>query len=98
MKFYTKTITAQNTFTNTIDLDPGEGCAISLTGITASTVSLQRRFNPTGDWRDVATYTANTEINYQALPGIEIRLGVKTGDYGGGDTVLIEIKTSGRLV
>lgn len=98
MKFYTTTITAENTFTDAIPLDPREVAAISITGIAGgSVVTLMRRFNPTADWRDVTTYAADAEINYEAGTGIEIRLGIKTGAYGSGSTV-IDVKTSGRVM
>lgn len=96
-KFQTTTIAAENTFTPPVQLDPGVGAAISLSGtLAASTVFLQRRFNPAGDWRDVNWFTAIAEINYQALTGMEIRLGIKTGGYGGADSVVVEIRTGGR--
>lgn len=96
-RFYTKTIAAENTFTDPLQLDPGEGAAISITStLVASTLFLQRRFNPSGTWRDVASYTAIAEIDYNAAAGMEIRLGIKTGGYGGADSVIIDIRTSGR--
>lgn len=98
MKFFSKTIAAENIFTDPINLDPGEQAAISISStLVASTLFLQRRFNPSGDWRDVSSYTAIAELNYVASAGMEIRLGIKTGGYGGADSVVIDVKTSGRM-
>lgn len=87
-KFYTKTISAQNTFGNWFQVDKGQNVAISIVGISSSTVHLQRRFNPTADARDVASYTADAELSYVAECGMEIRLGVKTSNYGSGDIIV----------
>jgi len=92
-QFVTATLVAQNAFTDPVDLDCGDRAAFSISGtLAASTVTIQRRFNPTGDWRDVDTYTAVTEAGFLAECGMQIRLGIKTGNYGGADAVLCEIK------
>lgn len=90
-KFITKTITAQNTFTDIMQIDKGQSVAVSISGISSTTVTLQRRYNAAGDWRDISTYTADAEFDYLAATGMEIRLGVKTGDFGSG-TVIIDMK------
>lgn len=90
-KFATKTVGAQNIFSDAFQIDKGQVAAISLAGtLAASTVWLQRRFNPTGDWRDVSSYTAAAELSYAAECGMEIRAGIKTGGYGGADSVIID--------
>lgn len=90
-KFITKTITAQNTFSDVMQLDKGQLMAMSISGISGDTVTLQRRYNAAGDWRDVATYTADAELGFVAECGMEARMGVKTSNYSAG-TIVIDMK------
>lgn len=95
-KFTTTTLTAENTFTPWMQLDRGQAAAVSMFGgtFTSTTkVTLQRRYNPGGDIRQVSQYTAATEIDYIAPCGMEIRLGIKTGDFTTSDSVTVEMKT-----
>lgn len=85
-------LTAQNTFSNWLQLDKGQMAAISIAGVTNSTVTLQRKFNANGDIRDVESWTAPEELAYTAECAMEIRVGIKTGGYGS-DTVVIDMKT-----
>lgn len=92
-KFITKTIGAENVFTDVLQLDKGQLTAISIAGtLMASTVTLQRRFNAAGDWRDVSSYTAIQELGHVAECGMEVRLGVKASGYGGSDSIVIDMK------
>lgn len=88
------TISAENTFTNTILVTGVDSQRIyqitisSLTG-TGSTVTLQRSFDSdVGPWEDVATYTTDTgPVSYDDALDNQIiwyRIGIKTGDYAGG--------------
>lgn len=92
----TASITAQNTFTNAIEVD-GVGAqrtfTLTITGLsgTGSTTTLQRSLvSDTGPWTDYASYTTNqsTTVN-DALDNqiIWYRIGVKTGDYVAGTIV-----------
>lgn len=87
-------ITAENTFTNTINLD-GTGASqrtftINLAGTWVATVTLQVSLDSaTGPWSDVATktWTANTTETYYDSLDNQIawyRIGVKTGDFTSG--------------
>ena len=55
---------------------------VSIAGVTDSTVTLQRRFSESDDWRTVEEYTADVEKTGLAPTGGYYRVGVKTGDYG----------------
>lgn len=92
MKSFTKNIAAENTFTDAIQLDAGQRAAISISGTFSATVFVQRRMDGT-NWRDIQSFTANTEQSYISDAGEEIRVGVKTGGYSSGTAaVLVAIK------
>lgn len=90
-QFVTKTIAAENTFSDVMQLHKGDMAALSISGINGDTVTVQRKFNQAGDWRDVSNYTANGEFGFVAECNMEIRAGVKTGGYGSG-TIIIDIR------
>jgi hypothetical protein len=83
-------ISAQNTFTGTIEVTGvGEArrFAYSKTGSTTSTVTLQRSIGVTGNWVDVTSFTANVaQTLNDGLDNQSVfyRLGIKTGDYVSG--------------
>ena len=86
----TGAISAQNTFTNNIEVT-GVGeerrFAITLTGTWSATVTLQRSVGVAGNWVDVNTYTSNVTTTYNDSldnQNVFYRLGVKTGDYTSG--------------
>lgn len=81
----TKTISAQNTFTDPVQLIGHFN--VSISGTFSATVTAQRSKDAT-NWVDVDTWTAPSED-----VGIEpeimwYRLGVKTGDYTSGSVVI----------
>lgn len=104
-KLVTKTITVQNTFSDPLPIKNGESAAISIvdTGVaaggastfTGTTVFVQRRFksDQAADWRDVASYTIASELGFFAEANMEIRVGVKTGGLGGGDSITVDLRT-----
>lgn len=79
----TASIAAQDSFT---DWMMARGLFnLSIGGTFVATVTLQRRFQG-GDPADVESFTAPAEEQYaEDEPGVEYRLGVKTGDYTSGD-------------
>lgn len=94
----TATIEAQNTFTGHLHpMDAGRReFNISVSGITDSTVTLQRTFDGGATFGDVEEYTAASgtlngcveKVFESGGEGREAyRIGVKTGDYGS-DTVV----------
>ena len=78
-----KAIAAENTFTDALQIDVGERFTVSVSGTFSATITLQRRFDGT-NWRDVETYTVETEKDGLAAEGQEIRLGIATGDFTSG--------------
>lgn len=76
------TVSAEDQFTDWLNVD-GQLVDIHIENVSSSTVTLQKRFSPTGDIFDEASYTADAH-KVLSMPGIaRYRLGVKTGDYGG---------------
>jgi len=83
------TITAQNTFTEWAELTGITD--ISVSGVSDSTVTVQRTFDAGKTIKDVESFTADFEkILETSEQGALYRVGVKTGNYGT-DTILAEI-------
>ena len=80
-------ITAQNTFTDPMNIGAGGSVSLSISGTFVATVTIQHRLNGE-DWRDVATYTGEVEKIYDAGERADVRVGVKTGDFTSGTAVL----------
>jgi hypothetical protein len=83
----TKDVTAENTFTDALDLQQGRTAAISVSGTFSATVTLQRSID--GNWRDVEDYTTVVEKNYTAGTDEQIRVGVKTSNYTSGTVSIV---------
>lgn len=91
----TSTISAQNTFTNAIEVtNVGEQRRFSITVTpvtgTSTTVTLQRSLDGKATWQDVASYTVDQSTTF--ADGLDnqdafYRLGVKTGNYSSGNIV-----------
>ena len=76
-------ITAQNTFSAPISVHGYFN--VSISGISSSTVYIQRSFNNGTTWKDVKAYTADAEdAGYEPERDIWYRVGVKTGGFGSG--------------
>ena len=80
-------ITAQDTFTEPLDVGPGERVSISIDIGTSTTATLQRKLDGE-NWRDVQSWSANAEETYEGDEQCPIRLGVKSGNYGSGATTV----------
>jgi hypothetical protein len=82
----TKTISAQNTFTDTIHIVGDFNLSIS--GTFVGTVTVQRSTDEVG-WRDVNTFSAPFEgVGYDPVKNY-YRAGIKTGDYTSGSAALL---------
>lgn len=90
-----ETISAQNTFTNPVEiLGP---FTIEISGGTSSTVHIQRRIGDSGSWSDltdangtVLTWTSDAVFNLQEnTRGVQYRGGIKTGNYTDDATITI---------
>jgi hypothetical protein len=80
-------ITAANTFTTPVLIQPGNSFDITISGTFVATVVLQRSKDQT-NWLDVATFTAPVENTGSAGSAWYFRLGVKTGGYTSGTAVV----------
>jgi hypothetical protein len=86
-----KTISAENTFTEWKYFKGGSNVDISISDISDSTVTLQRKFTEYGDVLDVDTFSAATETYFYAASPAYYRIGKKTGDHGSDD---VKVKMS----
>lgn len=80
-----KSITAQNTFTDAVRLEGYFNLSIS--GTWAATVTVQRSID-NATWVDVDTFTANSEEVGFEPELMWYRVGVKTGEFTSGTVVL----------
>lgn len=93
----TKTVGAQNTFTDAFQLDEGEVAGISIVcdGSWSGTIVVQRRFGSMSSWSTVEPvtgtpgFTASAQIDYEASCGQEIRVGCPTGSYAAGSAAIV---------
>jgi len=81
----TKSITAQNTFTDPVQLTGNFNLSIS--GTFSATVTVQRSTD-NSTWHDVDTFTAATEEVGFEPEDVWYRAGVKTGDFTSGSAVV----------
>lgn len=81
----TKTLSAQNTFTDSIYIIGNFNLSIS--GTFSATVTVQRSTDDT-NWRDVDTFVAPAEqVGYDPIKGY-YRAGIKTGGYTSGSATI----------
>ena len=81
----TASLSAQNTFTDSIDLVGHFNLSIS--GTFVATVTVQRSFDNT-NWFDVDTFTSPTETYGFDPSQVYYRAGIKTGAYTSGTAVI----------
>ena len=88
----TADITAQNTFTDSLTINPASSGAttrvsISVSNTFSGTVTFQRRLD-SSNWRDVKNWTTVAEETYITDEKVDIRIGIKTGNYSSGTATL----------
>jgi hypothetical protein len=84
--YVTKTITAQNIFSDAIAIH-GK-FSFSVSGISGDTVWVQRSFDGGTTWKDGKSYTVDTEdVGEEPVRGVFYRFGVKTGGYSAGTII-----------
>ncbi len=91
----TKSITAQNTFSDEITV---QGYfSVSITGIAGGTVvTVQRQTGVDGTtFTDVDTFPSDTETYGYEPEAVQYKIGVKTGDFGSG-TCKVRLGLVGR--
>ena len=84
-------ITAQDTFTEPVNLGPGDSASLTIDIGTSTTATVQRRFDngvTKSSWYDVDSWSADLSATIDADEHQEVRLGVKTGNYGSGTTTV----------
>ena len=91
----TKSITAQNTFSDEITIQGYFN--VSVTGIAGGTVvTVQRQTGVDGTtFTDVDTFSSNTETYGYEPEAVQYKIGVKTGDFGSG-TCKVRLGLIGR--
>lgn len=91
----TKSITAQNTFSDEITIQGYFSCSID--GIAGGTVvTVQRISGVDGtNFKDVDTFSSDTETYGYEPESVQYRIGVKTGDFGSG-TCKVRLGLIGR--
>ena len=77
-----KTITAENTFTDPVNLTGFFN--LSITGTFVGTITVQRSFDNKVTWQDVDTFTKPTEDWGMEPEVCWYRVGVKTGEFTSG--------------
>ena len=83
-------LTAQNTFSDVLAVQAGDTVAVSASGVGSNTVTLQRKIDGS-NWRDVGSFTEDTETGYECDCSQELQIGIKTGDYSSG-TVAVALR------
>jgi len=81
-RLVTKSITAQNTFSDSVEF--AGTFSLSLSGTWEAVVFLQRSFDSGSNWMDVESFEANTEKTCTTGEKCLYRVGVKTGGYTSG--------------
>lgn len=80
-----RTISSQNIFTDSIEVEANESVIIEITGIWDGTVTLQKSLDSGANWLDLYFYTDNISTTITEYSNdILYRLGIKTGDYTSG--------------
>jgi len=86
-KIKDRSITAENQFTDSIEMNGYFN--ISISGTWDGTVTCQRSFDIGDTWHDVNTWTDNTqEYGFEPERGVQYRAGIKTGNYSSGTCVV----------
>jgi len=91
---------AENVYTDAIQIDAGEDIIAQINGTWSGTATLQRSLDVGASWLDYNTFQINTAVSFtEAQDGVFYRLGFKIGDYGGGtaDLALIKMREYGIM-
>jgi len=78
---------SDDVFTKAISLFKNERFTLSASGTFSATLTYQRRFDG-ANWFDAEQYTAPTARDGIAAEPMDIRFGIKTGDYTSGTAII----------
>ncbi len=78
-----ESLSAENTFTEILQIDANDRYAVSVSGTFVATVTIQRRFDGV-NWHNIESYTVETEKDGIAAAGQQIKIGILSGDYTSG--------------
>ena len=81
----TKTISAENTYSDPLSVDPYFDAVLKISGVSGDIVTLQQRYN-SGAWEDRETFTSDISGHLIAVAesSLELRVGIKTSEFGAG--------------
>ena len=87
--YTTKTITADNTFTDTVFFDGDFNFSVSGTFNNNPIVTVQRSTNGSS-WVDVDTFTKAGEfVGFEPEPNMYYRAGCKAGEFGSSSSIVL---------
>lgn len=87
IKLQTRSISAENLFTDSVELKGFFN--VSISGTWTATVTCQRSFDFGSTWFDVKTWTANVqEYGFECENKVYYRLGIKALQYTSGTAIL----------
>jgi hypothetical protein len=86
MSTVTKSVSAENTWTDPLEVL--NDFDLSISGTFVGTVTVQRSFDGGSVWRDVDTFTAPIETAGFQPSFSNYRVGINTGDYTSGTAVV----------
>lgn len=87
-----ETISAENTFTDAIEIQDYFNVSVVLSDIKVATVTLQRSYDGGVIWKDRKEYTVSTEEWLEETEmNVLHRIGIKTGDYSGLGNVIVRL-------
>lgn len=84
-----RSVGAENLFTNSIEADSNDSIIIEITGTWAGQVTVQRSTDNGENWLDLYYYTDNiTTTTTEYEDDVLYRIGIKTGDYTSGTAAI----------
>ena len=78
-------ITAQNTFTDWLDVPIGQRYSLSIWGTFVGTVTLQKTYDGGNTILDIENFSGPaSDVSVEVPENQQVRIGIKTGDYTSG--------------
>jgi len=87
VKIQTRSISAENLYTDAVELRSFFN--VSISGTWVATITCQRSFDFGSTWFDVKSWTANVqEYGFEPETKVYYRMGIKTGAFTSGTAVI----------